>query len=810
MSVARPNVPDGDGAGNSQPTDVHNVMHTCQCDEETAARLLKQCNNDLEKAIVRYEIERLYGVSTAPIEAPTSYYDLDDFSLDSSDDDLTLVAPSPGNLVLESPRLPSKPPPPPKKPQKLQVGRPPVRGASNSRSKPRATGTLGNIKSNPQPVQPVNDDPSEVVSRGVAGDKVANPANFPHPPGLESIQPDAIPPRTQSSRLLDQTHHNNIIPIQNPDPTQSKASSVAGLSTAPDDELDRQEDLGIEKFEAEIEEPQEPVKVPEWDFILPEIPPPISLAPGVGEGNQGFSLEDLVGAIQHGTDIRVVTEYLAYYDSDVVKKQLSSTLAGFPSIFFAVGTNNETLIRLWIAFGADVSAVHEESGVPLLAFAIMNSEYLDTDTTLMVSTLLSLGAAPEDIPASFYTPFLQDLPESGPTEENMKIDSQDRSKAWCTISARAKLARTANISQRYYLERASKAKKPSSRHKQVAKLRNAEALLGISYFLIGQTMATNRLFQKLLTYMMVRTKRPLVMVFAGPSGHGKTELARRLGHLMSLDLEIVDCTIYSREIELFGPRNPYVGAEQGSPLNNFLVKNAGKRCIVFLDEFEKTTSDIHQALLVPFDNGEYQDRRDLKKIDCSKTVWILATNALDPTIQKFCKLHHKPIFEDDDDTEKLRLMKSLSKAIKEDFLSQFGSPVTGRISDFIPFLPFSPGEQAVIVHKFLLELGEKVRGPVNLVPGPKEQLIGNVRMRIRRDASVCRILAEEEYHSDLGARSLIMGARKLEDLLVDVYLQVDEEIRESERVVEFMVDVNGSEVIAKMVEQPKIDEVDTL
>ena len=103
--------------------------------------------------------------------------------------------------------------------------------------------------------------------------------------------------------------------------------------------------------------------------------------------------------------------------------------------------------------------------------------------------------------------------------------------------------------------------------------------------------------------MMVRTKRPLVMVFAGPSGHGKTELARRLGHLMSLDLEIVDCTIYNREIELFGPRNPYVGAENGSPLNNFLVKNAGKRCIVFLDEFEKTTTDIHQALLVPFDNG---------------------------------------------------------------------------------------------------------------------------------------------------------------------------------------------------------------
>jgi ATP-dependent Clp protease ATP-binding subunit ClpA len=93
-------------------------------------------------------------------------------------------------------------------------------------------------------------------------------------------------------------------------------------------------------------------------------------------------------------------------------------------------------------------------------------------------------------------------------------------------------------------------------------------------------------------------------MIVGPSGHGKTELARRLGALLSLQLHVSDCTIASRENELFGPKKPYVGADEGFPLNNFLAANNGKKCIVFLDEFEKTTADIWNALLIPFDRGK--------------------------------------------------------------------------------------------------------------------------------------------------------------------------------------------------------------
>ena len=57
----------------------------------------------------------------------------------------------------------------------------------------------------------------------------------------------------------------------------------------------------------------------------------------------------------------------------------------------------------------------------------------------------------------------------------------------------------------------------------------------------------------------------------GPSGHGKTELAKRMGELLSSEMECIDCTEMLHETDLFGPKKPYLGYELGSPLNNFLI-----------------------------------------------------------------------------------------------------------------------------------------------------------------------------------------------------------------------------------------------
>lgn len=118
-------------------------------------------------------------------------------------------------------------------------------------------------------------------------------------------------------------------------------------------------------------------------------------------------------------------------------------------------------------------------------------------------------------------------------------------------------------------------------------------------------------------------------------------------------------------------------------------------------------------------------------------------------------------------------------------------------------MTFSTGEQSVIVHKALLELGRKVRAPVNLSGGSDEKLLGNIRLRIRRDATVCRTLAESDYHADLGARSLIAAGEKIKRLLVEEYLNVDDEIVEGNGLSEFIIDARGGEVVVNMV-APKL------
>ena len=255
-------------------------------------------------------------------------------------------------------------------------------------------------------------------------------------------------------------------------------------------------------------------EIHEWDFVLPVIPAGPNIVPGGGDGSSPFSLRELIGAMQHGANYDMIIGYLGYYDRKTISHNINGLVEGIPAMFYVVGTNNDRIIRAWVDYGGDVNAVHGDVRYPLLTFAIINSDNIQNETTLTVATLLSLGAQASVIPTAFYSPFCVDLPDDGPDERDMD-DLGDKNKQWCTPGARARLAKTLNLTQRYYLEKSVKTKKPSIRHRQVARWRRAEPLLGIHYFLIGQTSAATYLMQKLLSYMLLPNKRPLVLVFAG-------------------------------------------------------------------------------------------------------------------------------------------------------------------------------------------------------------------------------------------------------------------------------------------------------
>ncbi|ERF69675.1 hypothetical protein EPUS_03667 [Endocarpon pusillum Z07020] len=550
-----------------------------------------------------------------------------------------------------------------------------------------------------------------------------------------------------------------------------------------------------------------------WDFRVPSLTPPVTFQPGGVDGCASFSIRDLIAAIQNGMSHEDVKTYMSHYNHSnpqLVSRSINDTIEGIPAMFYVIAANNDASIRLFAKFGGDVGATYGSPPVPLLAFAIINGKINEQDTTAAVATLLSLGADGFTIPKPFYCPFDEELPSEGPPDASWKEAWEAEKTLWCQPPSIQKLLTEAiNITQRYYLHRSSKLTKPTERQRWVAARHDSTELFAVPYFLIGQSAATNLLTRNFLHYMLRRHDQPLVLVFAGPSGHGKTELARRLGALLSLELQISDCTIVSREVELFGPRKPYVGADEGAPLNNFLAANNGRRCIVFLDEFEKTTADIWNALLIPFDKGEYQDRRNLKTVNCSKTIWILATNALDKKIIDFCD-RNEAIFDEDNSTKREKLLEELTSAMRDDFMSVFKPPLTGRISAFVPFLPFSRSETCVGAHKYLLELTNEVLRPINTKPGPEEQLLGNIRLKIRSDVSVCKVVVKD-YDPELGIRSLKKAVRDRVASLLDIeYMSMHEVISEGLPMEDYSVFVSDGRVRVKSVGMPQTSQPSVL
>ncbi|KAK5123547.1 hypothetical protein LTR85_002585 [Meristemomyces frigidus] len=463
-----------------------------------------------------------------------------------------------------------------------------------------------------------------------------------------------------------------------------------------------------------------------------------------------FSVEILAAGIAQGCSSGAVREYLESYPRFQVEEGIKKPVKGcHPVLFYALERNCVDCVRLLLEHGCDAKA-QDLYNVPALAFAIMRSKWTVVSPTEAVKTLLGYGAQPDAVPKDLWESYLEPPPATPPAGTKAK---DDKLTMWCESHHRRILSETLNLSVRYYLHKASLLTTTKARGMQLAQAHDYVALLKVPYLVVGQTFACKFVVDHVTSHIGMNIRSPLVLTFAGLSGHGKTEMAKQMGALLKVPITVVDCAQMRSDVGLFGARSGYQDNHRGSQLNNFISKWDAESSVVFLDEFDKTDQEVRNSLLLLLDSGEYHDRRTNKAIDATKTIWILATNLGDHAITKF----YKDRMEGATEPEKAKIPhKLLQNQLKALFRDRFGAPMAGRMKNVAPFYPFDFSEQAVVAHKFLSELVDQLRQPIDLSPTTK-RYPAHVHLAIENDGKLCKHIAEESYITELGARSLTSG-----------------------------------------------------
>jgi len=209
------------------------------------------------------------------------------------------------------------------------------------------------------------------------------------------------------------------------------------------------------------------------------------------------------------------------------------------------------------------------------------------------------------------------------------------------------------------------------------------------------------------------SEKPTVLVFFGPSGHGKTELGRLVASIESGggaspeetgDLVLVHMTSYCTRDSIYSLVDPPAAHVGEGLLISALRKKPG--AVVVLDEFEKSTADaVQNVWLSAFPrNGMLRSLKDSSRsVSTSKATFILTCNTLSDTIDGASNSYVTASA-----TRKAAMRDEWAAACRQALREQFGEPFVARIDKFVPFVPYDVAETRSYVAKQLDHVNAKL------------------------------------------------------------------------------------------------------